>query len=85
MSSAKFLHAETSDFMYVGGAKNTVNAVVRAYNWLVAHSVMGSWIHSHIIPAANKLADCDDHKQIPHFLRPTTGHVPCAVGELLEL
>ena len=47
-----------------GCARNTVNVVVRAYSWLVALSAMGSWIHPHIIPAAYKLADCEDHKQL---------------------
>ena len=68
-----------------GCAKSTVNVVVRAYSWLVALSVMGSWIRHHIIPAAYKLADCEDNKQLPCLLRSTTGHVPCAVEELLEL
>ena len=68
-----------------GCAKSTVNVVVRAYSWLVALSVMGSWIRHHIIPAAYKLADFEDNKQLPCLLRSTTGHVPCAVEELLEL
>ncbi len=46
---------------------------------------MGSWIRHHIIPAAYKLADCEDHKQLPYFLRSTTGQALCAVEELLEL